>query len=102
EYALLERLPHRGTLRGLVPRELLDRLLDVGPKLFVGIRTTGEPDHREAPRQVMRQVQVVERGQQFTVRQIARDAEDDYHGRLGGALQPQPLAQGVCDYGRFE
>ena len=73
-------------LVGLAARELLDRLARLGLELLVGPLPPGHADQLEALRQRALVGEVVERGQQLAVRQVAGGAED--HQRGGRDRQP--------------
>ena len=77
-----ERPPHGFVRRP--PREMRDAILREVAIGLVGHVAATDADHREARRQQAVDVQVVERGQELAVREIAAAAEDHQRDRLRG------------------
>ncbi len=94
---VVQRVGERGPVR-LVDRrarEALERRAGEVAVVVVGHLAAGIADDREAVRQEAAHAQVVDRGQELAVGQVARRAEDDEHGRNGGPAGAQPGAQGI-------
>ena len=89
---LEQRVEHLGLRR--CSRVLLDGLLHLHPEVLVRLLRARDPDQVEPLGQRPLVGQVVERGQQLAVREVARGAEDRQRRRMDG--QPfQPLDEGV-------
>src|SRR5579885_3598555 len=72
-------------------RKLIDRVQRLLAEDVVIVRSARYPDHREACWQRVLQSKVIERGQEFAVRQVSCCAKDDHYARLWTVFDAQPL-----------
>ena len=70
---------------------------DLRPERLVRVRAPADGDERELVRQQVRPPQLVERGDDLAVGEVAGRAEQHEDGRVRHALQAEALAQGVVE-----
>src|SRR5438067_6309906 len=96
---LREASPHLLVQR-LRPAVLRDGGVQLLAVFLVRQRFSRGADDRERRREKALEREVVERGDELALREIARPAEDDDRGGLGDPREPKPLAQRVEGRGR--
>ncbi len=94
-----ERLPDR-VLRGPVAAVGVNALAQVLAELLVAEGPARETHDGELGRQEAAQLEVVERGSELALGEIAGRAEDHHGAGLRHLLEPQPLAQRIIERAR--
>src|SRR5262249_30470206 len=96
EDAWPESLPD-GRLHRAAAREVVDRLVGFLAEIVVALGAPGHADHACLVREQAVAGQVIKRGEQLAMRQVACRAEDDDDAGFRGELLAQALAQGIGD-----
>jgi hypothetical protein len=89
-----EVVPDAGIER-VEPRELLDGSAHLGAELVVRLWPAREPDDDEPCGELSFVGEVVERGDEFAFRQVARRAEDDERARFRRAPRDNAVAKRI-------